>query len=315
MFSVVIPLYNKEKYIRETVQSVLAQDYKEFEVLIVNDGSTDGSLHKLKDISDARIKIINQENSGVSQARNTGISNASFEWIAFLDGDDVWSPNHLSELKRIIELFPSSGLISTQHSKFDRSSELVFKLKTHDSHIRSINYFAEAAKSPSIVWTSAACISQKVFNEIGGFSNIRIGEDLEYWVKVALDYPVAISDKVTSYYRQNTGGAMNTSGYREFCNFSSLSEINAPLSLLVEKAKNDPSIMESPNVIKYINSILKGDVRSSLYHNNFEMVKQFSKFAIPEKSASFIFLTLVNVTPIRITKTAVNAYKKIVKLN
>lgn len=315
MFSVVIPLYNKEKYIRETVQSVLEQDYKEFEVLIVNDGSTDGSLHKLKDISDARIKIINQENSGVSQARNTGISNASFEWIAFLDGDDLWSPNHLSELKKIIKLFPSSGLISTQHSKSYDESELYTRSEVCKSHIKSIDYFSEAAKKPSIISASSVCINKKVFNEIGGFSNVRIGEDLEYWVKVALDYPIAVSDKVTSYYRQNTGGAMDMYGHRESCNFSSLSEINAPLSLLVEKAKNDPSIMESPNVIKYINSILKGDVRSSLYHNNFEMVKQFSKFAIPEKSASFIFLTLVNLTPIRITKTAVNAYKKIAKLN
>lgn len=205
MFTVIIPLYNKEKYIVETVESVLAQDFEAFELIIVNDGSTDKSLERVKGISDHRVKVINQENSGVGAARNKGMSNANYNWIALLDGDDIWEPDHLSELKKIIDSFPLSGLVSTQHLRFGHREEIMSNFNKQKSKIRSINYFSEAAKKPTIISSSAVCINKKVFNDIGGFSDKRIGEDLEYWVKIALDYPIAISEKVTSYYRKNTG--------------------------------------------------------------------------------------------------------------
>ena len=134
-----------------------------------------------------------------------GMSNANYNWIALLDGDDIWEPDHLSELKKIIDSFPLSGLVSTQHLRFGHREEIMSNFNKQKSKIRSINYFSEAAKKPTIISSSAVCINKKVFNDIGGFSDKRIGEDLEYWVKIALDYPIAISEKVTSYYRKNTG--------------------------------------------------------------------------------------------------------------
>ena len=87
-FSVVIPLYNKEKYIERTLKSVLEQSYTNFEVIIINDGSTDNSLNVVKNIKDKRLRVISQPNSGVSNARNKGIELASYNWVALLDGDD-----------------------------------------------------------------------------------------------------------------------------------------------------------------------------------------------------------------------------------
>jgi len=90
MFSVVIPLYNKERSVKNTIESVLNQTFQDFEVIVVNDGSTDNSLEVVKSFNDERIRIINQKNSGVSSARNRGIKEAKYEWIAFLDADDLW---------------------------------------------------------------------------------------------------------------------------------------------------------------------------------------------------------------------------------
>ena len=104
MFSIVIPLYNKAHTIERTLSTVLNQSFKEFEVVIVNDGSTDNSEEVIRNFtSDSRIKIINQENQGVSAARNKGVSLSSFEYVAFLDGDDEWLPDYLLKMKEVAD--------------------------------------------------------------------------------------------------------------------------------------------------------------------------------------------------------------------
>src|SRR5699024_6424946 len=101
MFSIVIPLYNKELSITNTLQSVLNQTFTDFEVVIVNDGSTDNSVEKVEAFNDPRIRLIHQANAGVSAARNKGIEEANYDWISFLDADDLWMENHLSILKNM----------------------------------------------------------------------------------------------------------------------------------------------------------------------------------------------------------------------
>ena len=93
MFSVIIPLYNKEKSVSSTLQSVLNQTFKKFEVIVVDDGSTDGSYDVVKQFKDERIRLIQKENGGVSSARNRGIQETKYDHVAFLDADDVWEPN------------------------------------------------------------------------------------------------------------------------------------------------------------------------------------------------------------------------------
>ena len=107
MFSVVIPLYNKEESIFNTIKSVLKQSCQNFEIIVVNDGSTDRSVDAVKAINDERIRLIHQENQGVSAARNRGINESRYEWIAFLDGDDLWESNHLEEIVKMMNTFPN----------------------------------------------------------------------------------------------------------------------------------------------------------------------------------------------------------------
>ena len=115
-FSVVIPLYNKRRYVRDTLQSVLAQSYPRFEIIVVDDGSTDESVEIVKSINDNRIRVIEQRNSGVSVARNRGVWEAKERYVAFLDADDWWHPDYLQRMVRLIEECPKAGLYAARYA-------------------------------------------------------------------------------------------------------------------------------------------------------------------------------------------------------
>ena len=108
MFSIIIPLYNKAEYIVETIKSVLNQSFTDFEVIIVDDASTDGSLHLAEKIKDSRIRIFTKANEGVSAARNFGISKATRPILAFLDADDKWEPDYLKIVLQMIKTYPDA---------------------------------------------------------------------------------------------------------------------------------------------------------------------------------------------------------------
>lgn len=314
MFTIVIPLYNKEKYIRRAVDSVLLQVFEEFEIIIVDDGSTDNSISKIADISDGRLKVISQANKGVGAARNTGISNANFSWIALLDADDVWTINHLNELKSIIEYFPSSGMVATQIISVDINSKTHSRSMDSEDTIRSIDYFFEASKNSSIVSSSSVAIRKDVFKIVGGFSDYKTGEDLEYWAKIALDYPVAISEKVTSYYYRGTGGTTDSHVFKTTKKNKSLGDTSAAIKLLVDRAQSDPSILKNPNIKSYINNKLLSVVKSWLYHGNIPIAKNRAKFALPQYSTTFFTLSFIAVTPKFILKRATNTYKNVSRI-
>jgi glycosyltransferase involved in cell wall biosynthesis len=197
MFSVVIPLFNKELSITNTLQSVLNQTFKDFEVVIVNDGSTDKSVEKVEAFKDPRIRLIHQENGGVSAARNKGIVEAKNEWITFLDADDLWMEGHLSTLKEIIDNYPNDKVFSTSYI---RSNEELRKFDKEDIKIID-NYFVEVMEH-QFFWTSVACIHRDVFNKSGFFkTNLNRGEDLELWTRIARKYRFINSSKISSIYR------------------------------------------------------------------------------------------------------------------
>ena len=114
MFSIIIPVYNGEKFIEDAVNSVFEQTYNDWEMVIVNDGSKDNTAEVLKKYeSDSRIRIIHKENGGVSSARNLAISESKGSHIVFLDADDVWHNNHLEIMNKLINQYPDAGLYGT----------------------------------------------------------------------------------------------------------------------------------------------------------------------------------------------------------
>ena len=115
-FSVVIPVYNKEKEIRSTLETVLVQSFIDFEVVLVDDGSSDGSMEIVKGIKDSRIRLFSQKNQGVSAARNAGIRQAVGQYIALLDADDRWEPSYLKEQYDLIQKYPQCGVFAVNYS-------------------------------------------------------------------------------------------------------------------------------------------------------------------------------------------------------
>ncbi len=185
MISIVIPLYNKEKYIVDTLQSVVKQSYKEFEVIVVDDGSTDNSIEKIMPfLDDPRFKLVEQKNGGVSSARNLGVLKSRFEYIAFLDADDLWMPDYLLKMQGAIKQFPycvmynCTGIVRhADGSEFERViDKFKGKICLHD-------FFENPHVS---LHTSATIVTKSAFNKVGGFPvGMKRNEDYALFFSIA----------------------------------------------------------------------------------------------------------------------------------
>lgn len=230
--SVVIPLYNKENSIRTAVEAVLRQTYAVRELIIVDDGSTDGSADIVNKIikecfwhGDDRIRLISQANSGVSSARNTGIGNAKCEWVAFLDADDIWKDNHIEQIARLHEAFPQASVLSTdykivssaevQNSNADsekRKAERIFSnadsfsskgvsLKEDCNGFIVNDFYSRLLYGKHVIWSSTAVVKRTSLLEIGGFdTRMSKGEDLDCWERLYEKEIFAQSNAMTAFY-------------------------------------------------------------------------------------------------------------------
>ena len=209
MISVIIPLYNKEGSIAQALDSVMAQECQDFEVVVVDDGSTDAGAAVVENYGDPRIRLVRQENAGVSAARNRGIEEARGEYVAFLDADDVWMPGFLSEIVALQKEFPQCRAQATNYvfnSNGVKSPTILRKVPFSGERGVLVNYFEVASCSHPPVWTSAVCIERRLLQEIGGFPvGIKSGEDLLTWARVAVRTDWAYSMKEMAQYNQGEG--------------------------------------------------------------------------------------------------------------
>ncbi|MGX1024072.1 glycosyltransferase family 2 protein [Psychroflexus sp. MBR-150] len=206
-FSVILPVYNKANFLKETIQSVLNQTYKDFELVIVNDGSTDKSLEVIKDFGDKRIKLHNQVNKGASIARNKGVEIAECEWVSLLDADDIWSKNHLEETYKAIQKLSHADLVSTAYSvqlEQHYIKKPVFS-KAIPKHISYIDNYFEYSLIDPLFWTSTLSFKKSSFNKIGGFDvDLKTGEDIDLIIRFALNYKLGYNPKFTLLYKKYT---------------------------------------------------------------------------------------------------------------
>lgn len=212
MFSIIIPLYNKAPYIEKAIQSVMAQTYKEFELIVVDDGSTDESLKIVERLFSSLTPplggwgVVSQTNQGVSTTRNNAVKLAKYDYIAFLDADDWWAPTYLEEMKALIEQFPEAGIYGSSYFKVKRGKNIIANIGVDkDFESGLINYFQVYAKTLWMpLWTGATIVKKYIFIEQKGFkSNLKLGEDFDLWVRIAIDYPVAFVNKALAYYNQD----------------------------------------------------------------------------------------------------------------
>lgn len=200
-----MPLFNKEREVERSVRSVLAQSVSDFELLVINDGSTDRGPEIVHALHDRRIRVIDQPNSGVSAARNTGIQAAGTELIAFLDADDEWAPDFLETLLRLRCKFPSCSVFATSYlfATLDgkRRPAILRGLGRDFSEGILSDYFAVAFRSDPPLWSSAVGVSRAAMTAIGGFPvGVTSGEDLLTWARLAVNNEIAYSTKPSAVF-------------------------------------------------------------------------------------------------------------------
>lgn len=204
MISVIIPLYNKETSIATALRSVMAQSYQDFEIVVVDDGSTDSGAEIVESFDDTRIHLIRQANAGVSAARNRGIEEAKGEYVAFLDADDEWMPEFLAEVVALQKEFPECRAQATNYvfnSSGTKSPTILRKLPFNGKHGVLTNYFEVASISHPPVCSICVCIERKLLQKIGGFPiGIKSGEDLLTWARIAVHTQWAYSLKALAQY-------------------------------------------------------------------------------------------------------------------
>lgn len=209
MFSIVIPLFNKEKFIAETLHSVVLQSYHDYEVIIVNDSSTDNSLAIAQTFEvDKRFKVYTKLNGGVSDARNFGIEKAAGKYICFLDADDIWEKTYLQEVYRLICKYPDNDVFCLGYSFFNnviKDTYAKFNLrkyiKTDDTVIDFFRY--SVLRKGSIALTSAVVISRSLIEskQLKFKTGCSMGEDVDFWVRACASKDIVYCNKTLMFYR------------------------------------------------------------------------------------------------------------------
>lgn len=207
MFSIIIPLYNKVNFVEKTIKSVLNQTYSDFEIIVVNDGSTDGSLQVIESLrqNDDRVILYSKQNEGVSIARNYGIKKAKFNYIVLLDADDIWEPDFLETILFLIQKYPEASAFCTGYSIVtNKIQNEIFYGEKNETYIIN-DYCGLVCTGKISCCSSAICIKKEDLLSVGLFrKNIKRGEDLDLWVRIACKYKIAYHASTKAIYIKNS---------------------------------------------------------------------------------------------------------------
>lgn len=191
-YSVIIPTYNRKVLLTKALESVLGQSFKDFELIIVDDGSNDGTNKLIREYNDPRIKYFYQGNKGVSFARNKGLKEAKGKYICFLDSDDFLDKNKLEIQKQYINDYPEIKIFHTQEIWY-RNNKF---LKQKEKHKKPSGMIFPMCLPLCCVSISTATIHKSVFEKIGNFDeDLPACEDYDFWLRISLQYPVHLIDK------------------------------------------------------------------------------------------------------------------------
>ncbi|HRF85254.1 MAG TPA: glycosyltransferase family A protein [Alloprevotella sp.] len=205
MISIIIPLYNKEKQIKNTLKSVLEQTFQDFEIIVVDDGSTDNGANEVLKTKDQRIRLVQQKNAGVSAARNRGIQEARFSLLAFLDADDIWKTTYLATQYGLYKKYPQCNVYVCNYEFRNASGTvtptIIRKLPFQGTDGALTNYFEVAACSHPPICSISIMVKKEAIQAIGGFPiGIKSGEDLLTWARLAANYQIAYSKEVCAIF-------------------------------------------------------------------------------------------------------------------
>lgn len=216
--SVIVPLYNKVSYIRNALISIMDQTFTDFEILVVNDASTDDSIFVVEEFLSEKVKIIHHEkNKGLAAARNTGIKNATSNFITYLDADDVWKPTFLEHIFTLTKEFPDAKIFATNYEEiwettlktpFNGSENLAPNFKGY------IDFFALNLKQ-GIYCHGSVCFHKSVFEKIGLYNeDIQFSEDLDFNIRANYHFKLAYSNSPKMIYFMQTSNQITNSSIK-----------------------------------------------------------------------------------------------------
>jgi glycosyltransferase involved in cell wall biosynthesis len=201
--SVVIPAYNAERTILETVASVLQQTFSDFELIVIDDGSRDRTVELLQSIKDERLKVFSYENGGLPVARNRGISRSNGEFITFVDADDLWTPDKLELQLAALQQHPEAGVAYSWTSCIDERGELLFQ---YAPTFYEGNVYAQLLIGDFIYSGSNTMIRRQAVESAGEFDpTFKSCEDWDYWLRLAVRWPFVVVRKHQILYRRSSG--------------------------------------------------------------------------------------------------------------
>ncbi|MBP7865776.1 MAG: glycosyltransferase family 2 protein [Acidobacteria bacterium] len=205
IISVVIPLYNKRASIGRTLESVRLQTIEDIEILVVDDGSTDGSGEIVEAFPDPRIRYLQQPNTGPNQARNNAVKVARSDLFAFIDADDEWKPTHLENILEAEKRFPSFGLYATNFYWVMPDGTIkhpVFPGLVEDHGFCQVNNYFAVSKKNQILTCSSVALNRQVLEQAGGFPASEFVKQAQpLWVKLVLNHPIGFCLEPTLIYR------------------------------------------------------------------------------------------------------------------
>jgi glycosyltransferase involved in cell wall biosynthesis len=204
MVSVIIPAFNSEKYISQAIESVLNQTYQNFELIIVNDGSTDRTEEIIQNYLNGHLYIY-QKNKGVAAARNTGISASKGEYIAFLDSDDIWLPKKLELQVHYLTMHLDTDLVYADYSTFNDRGILEENLTLARQLPRPCGYIFHTLLFKCFFQTSTVMIRRNVLDKVGMFDEqFFVGEDYDLWLRISAEHRIGYLPEVVAKYRQHS---------------------------------------------------------------------------------------------------------------
>lgn len=213
--SIITPVYNGEKYLQAAIDSVLAQTYPNWELIVIDDGSTDSTPEILDRYSDSRIRKVRQENRGEAVARNTGLDLARGSYIAFLDADDVYLPNALADLAGFLDQHPEFDVAYSNGYICDESLNRLMELSEIRPGFFSGNILEKVVLYSGVVTVPVCTITRRdaIQKTSSRFDkDLVIGPDWDFWIQLARHVPFGYLDKITCCYRIHSANITRTSG-------------------------------------------------------------------------------------------------------
>jgi glycosyltransferase involved in cell wall biosynthesis len=288
LITVVIPLYNGARYIRRSVQSVLQQSYTNFELIIVDDGSSDDGADIVLEFTDQRLRLVRQDNMGVSAARNKGISEGKGEYIAFLDADDEWDVGFLDAVVNLSNRYPQAGIYGTGYRLIfpqGPCTEITaVEAIKQETSLLVTDYFYREGSGCDLIHVSGVMIPRRIFGEVGVFKiGEHYGQDIELWARIALRYPLGYDTRIlVSFYQTSV---VNKPRFKKLPEY-------APMLKTLEKA-----LYESPDFLvnreRQVRSYIKSYLikRCLLFINNDNRV---ATVVFMQNSNASIWIPLLN---------------------